>query len=265
MATSQVPGQLPQAVGGTALHVATDSDGCGIVQTFAAPDGPPDPRAHLSVAVPGAGSVAVGTGAGGSTGRDVICDQTGHWVLIQAENGGSPASELVIYAAGDDGAEFYADHVWVTVLDMPLVPVDSPPARTVTWFHLGPVGPAIGGWTDSGALTGDYWPGDPPLQPYLDQTAIPGAAYSPQVREALRGSAAASCAPSFTPTTATRFTRPGPTRSTSRRSLCSLCSTQPSRPARATPRGSRPGWPTRWSPCTRCSAAVPSGTAAATR
>ena len=65
-------------------------------------------------------------------------------MLVQAGNGGSPASELIIYAAGADGAEFYVDHAWVTALDVPLVPVDSPPARTVTWFHLGPVGPATG-------------------------------------------------------------------------------------------------------------------------
>ena len=187
VATYQVPAQLPQAIGGTALHVTTDGDGCGIVQTFAAPGGPPE-RALTSVWLYLVrGSVTVGTGAGGSTGRDVVCDQTGQWVLVQAENVGAPADELIIYAAGGDGAEFYADHAWVTALDVPLAPVDSPPARTVTWFHLGPVGPATGDWTDSGALTDDYWRGDPPLQPYLDQSAIPGAAHSPQGREALRG------------------------------------------------------------------------------
>ena len=187
VATSQVPGQLPQAVGGSALHVTTDGDGCGIVQAFAAPGGPPDRTLTSVWLYLVRGSVAVGTGAGGSTWRDVVCDQTGQWVLVQAGNGGSPASELIIYAAGGAGAEFYADHAWVTALDVPLVPADSPPARTVTWFHLGPVGPATGDWTDSGELTGDYWPSDPPLQPYLDQTAIPGEAHSPQVREALRG------------------------------------------------------------------------------
>jgi RHS repeat-associated protein len=187
VATSQVPAQLPQAVGGTALHVTTDDDGCGITQVFTAPDGPPDRTLTSVWLYLVRGSVAVGTGPGGSTGRDIICDQIGQWVLVQAVNGGSPADELIIYAAGDDGAEFYADHAWVTVLDVPLVPVDSPPTRTITWFHLGPVGPASGDWTDSGALTADYWPGDPPLQPYLDQTAIPGAAHTPQGREALRG------------------------------------------------------------------------------
>jgi len=187
VAAYQVPGQLPQAVGGTALHVTTDGDGCGIVQAFAAPGGPPARTLTSVWLYLVRGSVAVGTGAGGSTGRDVVCDQAGQWVLVQAGNGGSPASELIIYAAAGGGAEFYADHAWVTALDVPLVPVDSPPARTVTWFHLGPVGPATGDWTDSGALTGDYWPGDRPLQPYLDQTAIPGEAHSPQGREALRG------------------------------------------------------------------------------
>src|SRR6185437_10165151 len=105
--SGQVPSLLPHAVGGTALHVTTGADGCGIVATFHPAGGDPAQVLTSIWLYLVRGAVAVGTGDGGSTGRDVVCGQTGQWVFVQAANGVSPANELVVYAAGDDGAEFY--------------------------------------------------------------------------------------------------------------------------------------------------------------
>ena len=44
------------------------------------------------------------------------------------------------------------------------LPFYSPPTETRTWFHLGPVGPESGAWTDGLDLSGEYWQGDLPLQ-----------------------------------------------------------------------------------------------------
>jgi RHS repeat-associated protein len=38
----------------------------------------------------------------------------------------------------------------------------SPPVQTRTWFHLGPVGPEFGSWSEFDPRS-EFWPGDPPL------------------------------------------------------------------------------------------------------
>ena len=63
-ATSRSPASCRRRSAGPMLHVTTDGDGCGIVQVFAAPDGPPE-RALTSVWLYLVrGNVAVGTGDG---------------------------------------------------------------------------------------------------------------------------------------------------------------------------------------------------------
>jgi RHS repeat-associated protein len=49
----------------------------------------------------------------------------------------------------------------------------SPPTETRTWFHLGPVGPEQGGWTEGLDLSREYWPGDAPLTVHVDTSALP--------------------------------------------------------------------------------------------
>ena len=137
--TELLPSQLPQGAGGQMLHVTTDAGGCGLVQTFGGTGDPPPRTVSSAWIYILRGSVMLGTGDGGATGPDVTCDQTGRWILLEAGNGHAPANELIVYAAGDAGAEFYIDRAWVRVADVPPTPLDGPPLRTVTWFHLGPV------------------------------------------------------------------------------------------------------------------------------
>ena len=56
----------------------------------------------------------------------------------------------------------------------PAAPYYSPPTETRTWFHLGPVGPETGAWTDGLDLSGEYFPDDPPLTGPVDISALPG-------------------------------------------------------------------------------------------
>ena len=179
------PSDLPQGRGGSMLHVTTDGAGCGIVQTFLpAQNGPARVVASAWVKVV-RGSILLGTGDGGDTGPDATCDLGGQWIFVRAGNQRAPANEFIIYAAGEGGAEFYVDHAWISVPDVPAQPVGGPPTRTVTWFHLGPIGPAAGDWAELDPSAG-FWAGDPPLQPYADLTALAGMP-RPALREALRG------------------------------------------------------------------------------
>jgi RHS repeat-associated protein len=58
-------------------------------------------------------------------------------------------------------------------LATPELPFYSPPTETRTWFHLGPVGPESGAWTDGLDLCDEYWQGDLPLSEQVDTSALP--------------------------------------------------------------------------------------------
>ena len=60
-----------------------------------------------------------------------------------------------------------------TLAPPPRAPFYSPPTETRTWFHLGPVGPESGAWTDGLDLCGEYWQGDLPLSEQVDTSALP--------------------------------------------------------------------------------------------
>lgn len=183
--TALEPSTLPQGAGGTMMHVTTTGAGCGIVQAFLEPDKGPA-RAVTSVWVYVVrGAVQVGTGNGGNTGADAVCRTLNEWVLVQAGNGRSPANEVIVYAADPAGAEFYVDHAWVRADLTPTDSLTSPPVRTVTWFHPGPVGTARGPWTVPDS-SDDYWPGDPPLRDPVDLGLLPDQLPRPTLREALR-------------------------------------------------------------------------------
>ena len=55
----------------------------------------------------------------------------------------------------------------------PRRPFYSPPTETRTWFHLGPVGPESGAWTEGLDLSAEYWPEDPPLTGQADVSGPP--------------------------------------------------------------------------------------------
>ncbi|GIJ51669.1 hypothetical protein Val02_85550 [Virgisporangium aliadipatigenens] len=149
--TALVPSALPQGRGGSMVRVATDGEGCGLVQ-----------------AVPGRAAVEVsawvrvirGTvrlDVGGQAA--VALDRTGRWHLLRGAGDGA-----VSLLAGAGGAEFEVDHTWARRPDLPADPGESPPTRTVTWFHLGAAaeyGPD------------DFWPGDPPLTAPVDRSQLP--------------------------------------------------------------------------------------------
>lgn len=187
--TDLQPSTLPQGYQGQMLHVDTNGTGCGIVQTpFRDDIAPARVIASIWVNVV-RGSIGLGTGTGGATGVDARVDATNVWTLVQVGNGRSPANEFVVYADADGGAEFYVDHAWITdTTSTPADPVATPPLRTVTWFHLGPVGTSVDDWTTVDP-SGDYWHGDPLLSPQIDTSTIPGPrAGSPLLaqREAVR-------------------------------------------------------------------------------
>lgn len=62
----------------------------------------------------------------------------------------------------------------------------SPPTETRTWFHPGPVGQETGAWTDGLDLSGEYWPGDPPLTGPADTSALPAGMSRRGLRYAIR-------------------------------------------------------------------------------
>ncbi|WP_284982363.1 SpvB/TcaC N-terminal domain-containing protein [Arthrobacter sp. efr-133-TYG-118] len=183
--TDLLPSTLPYGRGGSMVHITTGAAGCGVVQTFLpANTGPAQVVSSAWIYVL-RGSVMIGTGDGGNTASDAVCDDTGQWMLVEAGNQHGPGNEIVIYSASAEGAEFYVDHAWVRVPSGPVEPVDSPPVRTVTWFHPGPVGPPQGAWTELD-FRAEYWPDDPPLAAHVDYTALPGALSRPSLREAVR-------------------------------------------------------------------------------
>jgi len=179
-ATELLASTLPQGNRGRMLHVTTSAGRCGITQSLA-PDRPGPARVVASAWLYVVrGSVSVGTGKT----ADATCTRTGAWVLVQAGNTETPAQSFTVTAASADGAEFYLDHAWLRVEDHPATPVDGPPMRTRTWFHLGAVGPARGNWTELDRR-GDYWGEDPPLREHVDRTGLT-ALPRPVLREALR-------------------------------------------------------------------------------
>lgn len=108
--TDLMPSTLPYGQGGSMIHVTTGGPECGIVQAFL------PARAGTAHVVSSAwiylvrGSVMIGTGNGGNIAAEAACSETGRWMLVEAGNQRSPGSELAIYSASPDGAEFYADH-----------------------------------------------------------------------------------------------------------------------------------------------------------
>lgn len=180
------PSTLPQGHDGSMIHVTTGAGGCGIVQTFGAEHAGParvDSSAWIYVVT---GSVLIGTGDGGNIAVDATIDRTGQWTLVSAGNQRTPANEFIVYSANSGNCEFYVDHAWVRAADVPPEPLTRPPVRTVTWFHLGPVGPVTGAWTDLD-FSDRYWADDPPLRPHLDTSALPASTPRPALREAIRG------------------------------------------------------------------------------
>jgi RHS repeat-associated protein len=183
--TELKPSSLAQGRGGSMIHVTTAGAGCGIVQVIAPQDTGParvDASAWIYVVT---GSVVIGTGNGGDIAADALLERTGEWVLVSAGNQRTPANEFIVYSANDGGCEFYVDHAWIRVADVPPDPLDTPPVRTTTWFHLGPVGPATGAWTDLN-VQDRYWPADPPLLQHIDTSALPASLPRAALREALR-------------------------------------------------------------------------------
>jgi len=176
---------LPMGVGGNMLRVTTTTGGCGVVQAFQPVNtGPSSVVASVWMFIV-KGAVHLGTGNGGDIAPDVMCDTTGRWVLLEAGNQRQPANELIVYATGPGETEFLLDHAWVRVADVPATPLDSPPVRTVTWFHPGPVGPTAGRW---GLVSqpDQYWPGDPVTEPQVDLTPLPEGLDPTVLRDALR-------------------------------------------------------------------------------
>ena len=189
-ATNLQQSDLPAGSGGAMLHVITDGAGCGIVQTFLPEHtGPPHVVSSVWVKVV-RGSVLVGTGDGGSIAVDATIDAevngTARWTLVQAGNQRTPANEFIVYSGSSGGAEFYVDHAWVRAVDVPTMPFSSPPVRRLTWFHLGPVGPASGAWKVAGGAPG-CWAGDAPLVDFVDVSSLPTTLPRPALRRALRG------------------------------------------------------------------------------
>jgi RHS repeat-associated protein len=183
--TEVVSSDLPHGRGGRMLHVTTDGAGCGVGQQFLGVDTGPQ-RAVASVWLKLVrGAVRLGSGNGGESPADATWNQPGQWVLVQTGNRGGPVNQFTVLAEGVGGAEFYVDHAWLRVDDVPAEPVDTAPVRTVTWFALGPVGPAAGDWTAVDP-TGDYWAGDRPLSPPLDLSALPVELPRSTLREAVR-------------------------------------------------------------------------------
>jgi hypothetical protein len=112
--TTLVPSS--RSPGKTMIHVCTSGSDNGLVQVFAAPtSGPTNARSSAWVFV-AVGQVSMGTGNGGSTRLDVSSRTTGAWELLQANNGGSPANEIVLYGFGSQGADYYVDFVSVEPL-----------------------------------------------------------------------------------------------------------------------------------------------------
>ncbi len=64
-------------------------------------------------------------------------------------------------------------------------PVQSPPTLTRTWFHLGPVGPEHGAWTQLD-FTNEYWTGDPILASQVDLASLPASLPRRTLRDAIR-------------------------------------------------------------------------------
>ncbi|MGN7200355.1 SpvB/TcaC N-terminal domain-containing protein [Arthrobacter sp. SAFR-044] len=183
--TELLASTLPYGRGGSMVHVTTGAGGCGIVQTFLpAHTGPVHVMSSAWLYVM-RGSVMIGTGDGGNTSEDAVCAETGRWMLMEAGNQSTPGNEIVIYSASADGAEFYIDHAWVREPSGPTEPVDSPPLRTVTWFHPGPVGPPHGAWHQLD-FSEEYWPGDPQLAVHVDYTELPDRLPRPSLREGVR-------------------------------------------------------------------------------
>lgn len=180
------PSTLPQGHGGSMIHITTGAGGCGIVQTFSAEHTGPARVVSSAWIYVVTGSVLIGTGDGGNITVDATIDRTGQWTLISAGNQRTPANEFIIYSANSGNCEFYVDHAWVRAADVPPEPLTRPPVRTITWFHLGPVGPVTGAWTDID-FSDRYWADDPPLRPHLDTSALSADTPRPARREAIRG------------------------------------------------------------------------------
>ena len=97
-----------------------------------------------------------------------------------------PGQRARIYAASIAGAEFFVDHAWVRIPLGPSGPVGGPPIRTVTWFHVGPVGAESRNWAAELDWLGEYWRGDPPLVDHVDFGALPAGSSRRAHREAVR-------------------------------------------------------------------------------
>ena len=93
--------------GSSMIEVHVTSRWGGLVQTFDQQDhGPQHVTAGAWVYVK-RGQIGLGTGNGGNTSVDSRSATTGRWEWIEAPNGVAPANELIIYATGDGGADFY--------------------------------------------------------------------------------------------------------------------------------------------------------------
>lgn len=108
--TSQL---MPSTLAGMTqmLYVATGGTGNGVLQVFGGSgsctaNGPAHTESGAWVYVL-SGQVGLGTGDGGNTHYDAFSTTTNQWEWIQANNGVSPANELILYASSPFGARFY--------------------------------------------------------------------------------------------------------------------------------------------------------------
>lgn len=105
------------------IRVETSHSGNGLVQAFGPLDSGPEfasGSAWIYVTGPGQ-TVGVGTGNGGFTTLSSQTTTFGQWEQITFNESNSPVNEIVFYATGSGGAEFYVDRVRVNAVPEPVV------------------------------------------------------------------------------------------------------------------------------------------------
>lgn len=94
------------------LHVVTSGASCGVVAAFDAANRGPQRVASSAWVKVIRGQVCLGTGNGGNTKADVLSAPHDRWQQLRADNGVSPANQLIVYSTMPD-TEFYVSAVAV--------------------------------------------------------------------------------------------------------------------------------------------------------